>query len=194
MFNQIVLFLHGKAVLYTFSSVIIVILAFWLIKVIINKITIDLIYKHSITISKFQQLLWLQEKKAYYNITEETLVDEKGSPISLSEYKEDLKLGSFIGNEFPTNAIRVGISSFTPEKQYILNKKLNVIVQPIAGTDIWKVEYTSPDRTTLSHPIMGKLILGNISHKIKDQKEVKIYQRVTYIGKDSLVQYELREN
>ena len=194
MFNQIVLFLHGKAVLYTFSSVIIVILAFWLIKVIINKITINLIYKHSITISKFQQLLWLQEKKAYYNILEKTFVDEQGEPIFLSEYKEDLKLGSFIGNEFPTKAIRVGISSFAPEKQYILNKKLKVIVQPIAGTDIWKVEYTAPDRTTLSHPIMGKLILCNISHKIKDQKEVKIYQRVTYIGKDCLVQYELQED
>lgn len=195
MFNQIVLFLQsGKDVFYTFSSVVLVFIVILLIKNFISKKTINTLHKHTLLISQLQQDLWLQKKKAYYDIKKETIVDEKGAPVSLSNYKDVINLDSFIGNEFPTLGIRIGINGFAPQKQYFLNKKLNILLQPIAGTDVWKVESNITDRTILTHPIMGELVLDGISSKIKDQKEVKIYQRVTYIGKDCLVQYELRED
>ena len=186
--------LSQKTTLCIFFSVIIICFTYMVAKYLIQKRQTYLLTQHIASIKTLQQKLWLKENNAYYIFSKKLFVNEKGFPISISKYKENLISPKFIGNNLPTKGIRVGISGFSPLKHYIINKTLNVYLEPIANTTIWKVKSNIVDRTILTHPIMGELILDGISTQVKDQKEVKIYQRITYIGKDCLVQYELREN
>lgn len=194
MLQNLLFFPLEKVVFYTFSSVIVVYLGFGIIKTLFNKKTTNTIYKHSKIISKLQQELWLAEKKAYYDYSSSTIVDEKGNPIKLSKYNENITLAKFIGNYLPTNAIRIGIRGYAPSKKYAFKKTFNVSLHPIAGFDTWTVKNIIADRIYLTHPIMGELTLNGISSNIKITKKVRLYQRVTYIGNDCIVQYELREN
>ena len=194
--SEILLFtVLQKVVLYAFLCVIIIYLFIKLITYLTKKRETALLHKHTNAIQQVQQQLWLEGIQAYYDFDKKIMVDQQGSPIRLSEYQENLIPPSFIGNNLATKSIRVGIREYSPKDSYLVSKTLNDTLEPLAGFDTWKIKYIFPnDRAVFKHEVMGELTIEDTPSWLYGKEDVKIYQRVTYIGKDCLIQYELREN
>ena len=178
-----------------------IVLCIILIVVIIDTIKQYRYHKEILKIAKnvkilnlYMQDLFDGKQYAFYDFSKKIIVDEHGSPIKLSELNIKLTLINFIGNELPSKAIQVSIRDYVPKKYNRSKKGFEIFLQPLSSSNIWKVECNTPDRTIFSHPIMGTLVLNDISSDINTKTKATLYQRVTTIGDDYLVQYELREN
>ncbi len=178
-----------------------IVLCIILIVVIIDTIKQYRYHKEILKIAKnvkilnlYMQDLFDGKQYAFYDFSKKIIVDEHGSPIKLSELNIKLTLINFIGNELPSKAIQVSIRDYVPKKYNRSKKGFEIFLQPLSSSNIWKVERNTPDRTIFSHPIMGTLVLNDISSDINTKTKATLYQRVTTIGDDYLIQYELREN